>query len=208
MLAPPPPTAASTKRHQHQLARGHAEPERRCEQPRQQVCNRSDERQRTGSSSVTARASWSERGRPKIAGGFLGFQRVTLPCSTMEYELFNCVPVVRKVQRRKSDVFELQDEQLPVPERKALLPFNRQSRRDSRTQASGASSTDSKTWSISVQGGTPSSTDEREYHDAVERILRTGGGILAAGGTSRDAMEATINLMEESLSHRISETRR
>ena len=37
----------------------------------------------------------------------------------MEYELFNCVPVVRKVQRRKSDVFEVQDEQLPRPERQA-----------------------------------------------------------------------------------------
>lgn len=128
----------------------------------------------------------------------------------MEYELFNCVPVVRKVQRRKSDVFELQDEHLPVtsPERKALLPFNRQSR-GARTQGSaGASSLDRKTWSVSVQGGAPTSTDEREYHDTVDRILRTGGGILAAGGTSRDAMEATINLMEESLSHRISATRR
>lgn len=128
----------------------------------------------------------------------------------MEYELFNCVPVVRKA-RRKSEVFELQDEQLPTPgarERKVPLPFNRLGRRHaSRTTASAdeASGAERKTWSVSVQGGTPSSTDEREYHEAVARVLQTGGGILAAGGTSRDAMEATINLMEESLSYRISE---
>jgi hypothetical protein len=100
--------------------------------------------------------------------------------SGLEYELFNCVPVARKLQRRKSDVFELQDEHLQVrpPEGKALLPAANRQSRASRTQASaggaGASGTDSKTWSVSV----------------------------------RDAVEATINLMEESLSHRRSETRR
>ena len=133
----------------------------------------------------------------------------------MEYELFNCVPVVRKVQRRKSDVFELQDEHLPLvkspglPEARAALPFSRQRPALSPTSAPAVaepSIAERKTWSVSVQGGTPSSTDEREYHDAVARILQTGGGILAAGGTSRDAMEATINLMEASLSHRLSES--
>ena len=98
----------------------------------------------------------------------------------MEYELFNCVPVARKLQRRKSDVFELQDEPLQVrrPEGKALVPAANRQSRASRAQASaggaGTSGTDSKTWSVSV----------------------------------RDAVEATINLMEESLSHRRSETRR
>ena len=144
--------------------------------------------------------------------------QVTQPSDhRMEYELFNCVPVVRKVQRRKSEVFELQDEHLPPvkspgsPKARAALPFSRQSRRPAlsrRTAAAvaEASVAERKTWSVSVRGGTPSSTDEREYHDAVARILRTGGGILAAGGTSRDAMEVTINLMEESLSHRLSES--
>lgn len=115
----------------------------------------------------------------------------------MEYELFNCVPVVRKVQRRRSDVFEVQDEQLPRPERQAT-------RTHSAAGVDASASGDDKTWSVSVPGG-PTSTDEREYHEAVARVLRTGGGILAAGGTSREAMEATINLMEESLNLRISE---
>ena len=138
------------------------------------------------SSSATARVSWSpQHGRTDENPGTLLsaiFQNRASRCRrrAMEYELFNCVPVARKLQRRKSDVFELQDEHLQVrpPEGKALLPAANRQSRASRTQASaggaGASGTDSKTWSVSV----------------------------------RDAVEATINLMEESLSHRRSETRR
>lgn len=124
----------------------------------------------------------------------------------MEYELFNCVPVVRKVQRRKSDVFELQDEPLPLVKSWLAKAARRPASRREAPHADAASVAERKTWSVSVQGETPSSTDEQEYRDAVARVLQAGGGILAAGGTSREAMEATIDLMEESLNHRISES--
>ena len=39
---------------------------------------------------------------------------------------------------------------------------------------------------------------EREYRAALEQALRTGQGVLAKGGTSLDAVEATVRFMEDS----------
>jgi beta-aspartyl-peptidase (threonine type) len=39
---------------------------------------------------------------------------------------------------------------------------------------------------------------EREYRAALEQALRTGHGVLSKGGTSLDAVEATVRFMEDS----------
>jgi beta-aspartyl-peptidase (threonine type) len=39
---------------------------------------------------------------------------------------------------------------------------------------------------------------EREYRAALEQALRTGQAVLAKGGSSLDAVEATVRFMEDS----------
>lgn len=59
-------------------------------------------------------------------------------------------------------------------------------------------------WRLAIHGGAgvitkASMTPEREaaYHAALERSLKAGGEILAAGGTSLDAVQAAIIIMED-----------
>jgi L-asparaginase / beta-aspartyl-peptidase len=60
-------------------------------------------------------------------------------------------------------------------------------------------------WGIVIHGGAGTITRasmtpelEAQYHAALEAALRAGHGILAAGGTSLDAVEAAVRLMEDS----------
>lgn len=61
------------------------------------------------------------------------------------------------------------------------------------------------TWSLVIHGGAGtiergSMTAEKEaaYRDALEQALQAGADVLSAGGSSADAVEATIHVMEES----------
>jgi L-asparaginase / beta-aspartyl-peptidase len=49
---------------------------------------------------------------------------------------------------------------------------------------------------ITRQGMTPDM--ERQYREALEQALRTGHAVLAKGGTSLDAVEASIRILEDS----------
>lgn len=60
-------------------------------------------------------------------------------------------------------------------------------------------------WGMVIHGGAGTITRgsmtaemEAQYRAALEQALRTGHGILAAGGTSLDAVEATVRVMEDS----------
>ena len=145
----------------------------------------------------------------------------------MEYDdemwssAFSCGPVRSEtLPRRASAVFEVFGEDPPrvaSPPRKAAAhrrPRSLQVSPSAATDASAATATtsigapsdtpttaDEAVFSVAIRGGSAtSSAPELEYHAALERILRTSSAILANGGTSEDAMEATINLMEDSLS--------
>jgi isoaspartyl peptidase/L-asparaginase-like protein (Ntn-hydrolase superfamily) len=60
-----------------------------------------------------------------------------------------------------------------------------------------------KEWSIAIHGGAgvmvePGSAQEQEYHATLERSLRAGAAILEAGGASEEAVEAAVEVMEDS----------
>lgn len=66
------------------------------------------------------------------------------------------------------------------------------------------SNTSEQTWRLAIHGGAgvitrDSMTPETEtaYHAALEKSLRAGGEVLAKGGTSLDAVQAAIIVMED-----------
>lgn len=59
-----------------------------------------------------------------------------------------------------------------------------------------------KDWSIALHGGAgvlviKGSPQEQEYHEKLQSFLRAGAAILAAGGTSEEAVEAVVVLFED-----------
>eukprot|EP01043_Picozoa_sp_COSAG02_P002941 COSAG02_NODE_69_length_42323_cov_23.507850_28_plen_289_part_00 len=71
------------------------------------------------------------------------------------------------------------------------------------SETSHTPATQKKEWSIAIHGGAgvmvePGSEQEKEYHVTLESSLRAGAAILEAGGSSEEAVEAAVEVMEDS----------
>lgn len=138
------------------------------------------------------------KGSPSCAGG-RGME---------DYELFSCVPVAR-LPRRSSAVFEVPDAPPSIKQRIIQAARSPTPSGPSKRSSAGGAATapgpavaaaPAKTWSVAIHGGEVSSTPEQTYRAEIERIVKASSAVLDAGGSADDAMEATILLMENSMS--------